>query len=80
MKKSLQIALMSLFVAGASIQAQAQRYVTEIFPAAARTNSVIYGQNITVIGALSGGGPAMDTLKMDVYTPSGAVDPLTERP
>jgi len=80
MKKSLQIALMSLFVAGASIQAQAQRYVTEIFPDAARTNSVIYGQNITVIGALSGGGPAMDTLKMDVYTPAGAPDPLTERP
>lgn len=80
MKKTLHIAMLSLFCVGASMQSQAQRYLTQIFPSATRTNSVVYGQNITVIGALSGGGPAMDTLKMDVYTPAGAPDPVTERP
>ncbi len=80
MKKTLQVTMLFLLFATAAIQVHAQRYVTEIFPSASVTNSVIYGNNITVIGALSGGGPAPEDLKMDVYTPAGATDPLTERP
>jgi len=33
-----------------------------------------------VIGALAGGGPAPQDLLMDVYTPAGAPDPLSQRP
>lgn len=62
------------------MEVNAQRYVTEIFPAAAKTGNITYANNITVIGALSGGGPAPQDLKMDVYTPDGAPDPLTQRP
>ena len=60
--------------------ASAQRYTTEIFPSASVTSNVVYGNNITVIGALAGGGPAPQDLLMDVYTPAGAPDPLTQRP
>lgn len=81
MKKSLQsLLIISAFVAGTSLEVNAQRYVTEIFPAASKTANITYANNITVIGALSGGGPAPQDLKMDVYVPAGAPDPLTQRP
>lgn len=81
MKKSLQtVLLLTAFITGFSLEMNAQRYVTEIFPAASKTANITYGNNITVIGALSGGGPVAQDLKMDVYTPAGAPDPLTQRP
>jgi len=81
MKKSLH----KLFITAAccfalALQVNAQRYLTPIFPAAAKTANITYGNNITVIGALSGNPPFAQDLKMDVYTPAGAPDPLTERP
>ena len=81
MKKSLQTILaLTTIIAGFTLEVNAQRYVTEIFPAASKAANITYGNNITVIGALAGGGPAPQDLKMDVYTPAGAPDPLTQRP
>ncbi|MBL7923259.1 MAG: hypothetical protein JNL88_03585, partial [Bacteroidia bacterium] len=81
MKKSLQkLFLLTVLLTAGTIQVKAQRYVTEIFPAAAKTSNVIYGNNITVLGALFGGSAAPEDLLMDVYTPDGAPDPLTQRP
>ena len=80
MKKTLQIVMTALCCTGFAIQANAQRYVNEIFPSANVQSNIVYGNNITVIGALSGGGPAPQNLLMDVYTPAGAPDPLTQRP
>lgn len=80
MKKVLQTALIALFCLGNGIQAQAQRYLTEVFPSASVTSNVIYGNNITILPVLAGGQPTAENLLMDVYQPDGAPDPLTERP
>ncbi|MFN8152652.1 MAG: T9SS type A sorting domain-containing protein [Bacteroidia bacterium] len=80
MKKGLQKAILAMFCLGLSFQLQAQRYLTEIFPSANVTPNVVYGNNISILPALAGGQPAAEDLKMDVYEPAGAVDPLTERP
>lgn len=80
MKKVLQTAFVALLCLSTSIQVQAQRYLTEIFPSASVTTNVVYGNNITILPVLAGGQPAAEDLKMDVYQPDGIVDPLTERP
>jgi len=74
MKKSL-LAIASICISLSSFMtANAQRYVTEIFPGSTTTANVIYGRNVTVIT----GAPALDTLRMDVYQPSGPnPDPVT---
>ena len=53
---------------------QAQRYLSEIFPNVTVSSNIEYGKNITVIT----GSPTMDTLRMDVYQPTG--DTLSARP
>lgn len=80
MKKQILKLSLSLCCFLTVTTAFSQRYVNEIFPSASVTPDVVYGNNITVIGALAGGGPAPEDLKMDVYTPAGAADPVTERP
>lgn len=73
MKKTL----LSLFCSGLILSggnANAQRYLTEIFPSVTVTSNITYGNNISVLT----GTPAPQDLKMDVYEPTG--DVLTERP
>lgn len=79
MIRKLHSLLLAAAITGLSVSANAQtRYIDEVFPSASRTPDVVYGNNITVIGALAGGGPAPEDLKMDVYTPDG--DTATNRP
>ena len=44
-----------------------QRYLEDVFSSVIVTSDVIYGLNVTVIT----GAPALDTLKMDIYEPTG---------
>ena len=76
MKKLLQILLVFTLTAISFHGAMAQRYLTPIFPSASVTPSVVYANNIQVLT----GTPVAVDLKMDVYQPSGAPDPLTQRP
>lgn len=68
--------LLLLLFAVVSWQAQAQdtRYVDEIFDNVTVTPNQMYGANISVLT----GAPALDTMYMDVYTPTD--DTETERP
>ena len=72
--------LLNIFATGLALAsittAQAQRYLTPVFPSASKTANVVYGNNYQV---LTGTQVAVD-LKMDVYQPAGAADPVTERP
>lgn len=74
--------LLSFLFLGASlltIDAQAQtRYLDPIFNSSqiTVTQNVVYGQNIEVLT----GAPVLIDLKMDVYQPDPAVDPLAQRP
>jgi hypothetical protein len=70
MKKDLLILIMFCSVV---VQAQ-QRYLDEVFSGVSVTSNVVYGQNVTIIT----GAPALDTLKMDIYEPTG--DTLAARP
>lgn len=56
------------------LQANAQRYLSEVFSSVNVQSNVIYGSNISILT----GTPTSVNLAMDVYTPSG--DTLTERP
>lgn len=80
MKRTFRNAVLLVCATLSAYTASAQRYTTEIFPSASVTSNVVYGNNITVIGALAGGGPAPQDLLMDVYTPAGATDTLAQRP
>jgi hypothetical protein len=81
---------LAVVLGGFSLQANAQRYLTEVFTDAQITiqNDVQYGQNIsiqnTILGALSNPPQqvAPDTLPllMDVYMPALSADNVTERP
>ena len=77
MKKSL-LTIASLCISlGSFMTANAQRYVTEIFPSFTKTSNVIYGRNVSVLGGVA----HLDTLKMDIYQPSGPnPDPVSARP
>lgn len=52
----------------------AQRYITEVFNSVTVTDTVTFGSNISVLT----GSPELQTLKMDVYEPTG--DTVSERP
>lgn len=80
MKRNLRSIGLALLLCISVIKVQAQRYVTEVFPSAAVTSNVIYGVNVTVFLQLSGGPLFPQPLRMDVYTPDGAPDPLVQRP
>ncbi len=56
---------------------QAQRFLSEVFPSANVTSNVVYGNNFTIFPT---GVPTAQDLKMDVYEPAGASDPMAERP
>ncbi len=67
MKKSL-LTIASLCISlGSFMTANAQRYITEVFPSFTKTANVIYGRNVTILG-----GAHLDTLRMDVYQPAGS--------
>jgi hypothetical protein len=78
----------ALFLGGFSLQANAQRYLNEVFTSSQITvqTDVQYGQNIsiepTVLASFLGQQAAPDTLPllMDVYYPSTSVDTETDRP
>jgi len=69
------IALLSL---SWSFQANAQRYLEEIFTEVEVDTGIVYGMNATVIAYQLLGEAIPEQLKMDVYTPSGDTD--TDRP
>lgn len=75
MKKILQqsFLLLALIVAG-NINAQTVRYLDEVFTNVTVDSNIVYGQNK---GFLTGFA-AVDTLKMDIYHPTG--DTATNRP
>ena len=76
MKRSLlTIALLTSLVLSQT-QGIAQRYLNYVFPSASVTADSAYASNIQVLT----GTPTAVTLRMDVYEPAGAFDPLTERP
>lgn len=56
------------------VQANAQRYLSEVFSSVNVQSNIIYGSNISILT----GTPTSVNLAMDVYTPSG--DTATERP
>ncbi len=75
MRKKLQlVAALGLFALSTNTFAQAGRYLTEVFPSVTVTSNVKYGINISVLT----GAPLADTLKMDIYQPTG--DVLAARP
>ncbi len=60
------------------VMAQNTRYVDEVFTDVDVTTDIQYGANITIITVPETGMPSLDTLVVDVYTPSG--DAATDRP
>jgi hypothetical protein len=59
------------------LQADAQRFLTEVFPSVQVTTNVKYGENISVFPPPT---PAMIDLICDVYEPAGIPDPMPKRP
>lgn len=80
MKRNLRSIVVLIALCLPVFKTQAQRYVTEVFPAASVTSNIVYGTNITVFLQLSGGPLVPQPLRMDVYTPAGAPDPVAQRP
>jgi hypothetical protein len=74
MKQINILILFALCVLTYQINAQDTRYVDEIFSSVNVESNVTYGTNISVLTGM----PAVQELKMDVYTP--ADDTETERP
>jgi hypothetical protein len=64
------------FIGYSSANAQAGRYLSEVFPDAQKAAGVVYSYNYQFLT----GAPVKIPLAMDVYTPSGVADPVTERP
>lgn len=60
----------------ASLQVSGQRFLSEVFPSVQVTQDVIYANNYEVLT----GTPVAKDLMMDVYEPSGAPDPMPQRP
>ena len=65
-------AFLLLLLSGA---AQAQRFLTEVFPSVTKTSNVTYATNYSVLS----GGPVSTNLTMDVYEPGGT-DTMVHRP
>lgn len=68
--------VLSLLATALFVQADAQRYVTEVFPSASVTNNIVYANNIEILT----GTPVAKDLMMDIYQPAGLPDPVTQRP
>ena len=78
MKKLLPFLLLACcFFSQQELTAQ-ERYQDEIFSEVTVTSDVVYGTNISILPALTGGDPGPEEMRMDVYEPAG--DDLTERP
>lgn len=78
MKKLGTLLMLALFMF--ANQAEAQRYLEEIFDEVEITTDIIYGQNITVLTVSDPtiGMPTLEDLVMDIYEPAG--DTETDRP
>lgn len=74
MKQINILLLLGLCLFTFQVNAQNTRYVDEVFNSVDVEANVTYGSNISVLTGM----PALQELKMDVYTPSG--DTETERP
>lgn len=72
--RKLLLVLTVITVCGVVNSFAQTRYLDETFASVDVQSNIVYGANVTVIT----GAPALDTLKMDVYTPSG--DAATNRP
>lgn len=79
MKKLLLLFFAACLCGASGTQLLAQeRYIDEIFSEITVTSDVVYGNNITILAALFGGGPAPEDLLMDIYEPAG--DTASRRP
>lgn len=78
MKRKLLQLLTFLFlnVIYTQLSAQPGRFLQEVFPSVTVTPDIIYASNYQVLT----GSPVLVDLKMDVYQPAGATDPLPTRP
>ena len=76
MKKNLLVVTLLLASAFTFNKAEAQRYLTYVFPSADTTANVVYANNFEVLT----GNPVAKDLKMDIYEPGGMPDPLAIRP
>ncbi|HKR04015.1 MAG TPA: T9SS type A sorting domain-containing protein [Bacteroidia bacterium] len=74
-KYSLSFLLISV-MAFFTVQCHAQRFLSEVFPSAMKTQSVTYASNFSVLT----GAPVLENLTMDVYEPGGVTDPMLHRP
>ncbi len=72
MRKLLPI--FSLLLIGTA--ANAQRFLTEVFPSFTKTSNIQYGTNFTVLT----GAPVSQPLFLDLYEPAGATDTMQKRP
>jgi len=75
--KLLLIVILLSFLNNQKIDAQ-ERYLDNIFTEVNIESDVIYGENISIFPTLLGFPPALESLKMDIYTPNG--DTETNRP
>src|SRR5690606_5126999 len=71
----LSLTSAALFTVGTT-SVNAQRFLTEVFPSVNVTTNVVYAQNYEVLT----GTPVLKDLKMDIYEPAGAPDPMATRP
>lgn len=76
-KNLLRLASFSI-LALTSLTTSAQRFLTEVFPSVNVTSNITYYQNYSVFPPAPQ--PTLIDLKLDVYEPAGATDPLTARP
>lgn len=75
MKKQLQKLLMAGVFTSSLLTAQAQRYLTEVFPTVNITTNIVYANNYSVFPPSS---PGFTDLRLDVYEPAN--DVLAQRP
>ncbi len=78
MKKTLLKLSCFVALATCTLQVTAQRFLTEVFPSVSVTTNVTYASNYSVFPPAPQ--PTLIDLKLDVYEPAGAVDPLLQRP
>ncbi len=80
MKKLITLLLALVVVAGLQLEAQAQRYLEEVFDEVTVETDIVYAENITVLTVSDPniGVPTKKALTFDLYTPTG--DTETNRP
>ena len=69
--------MLSFFLNNQKTYAQ-ERYLDNIFTDVNVESDVVYGENVSIFPTLLGFAPALEPLKMDIYTPDG--DTETNRP